>query len=286
MIIGKNKEKIINNIKEAVEQGEYNKKVEVDDPILSTEEKDKILKEYLENKDKKSFKIKTKIAKNAISFFTKVLYKDLKIVGIENIKEINGGGIVTSNHFNPLDNLIIQKLAKEILKKRLYILSEETNFAMKGIVGFFMNYSDTIPVTDQLRYMTRDLPKIIKNILNENNLILIYPEQEMWFNYKKPRPLKEGAYYFAAKNKVPIISCFVEMQETEKKDNEEFNKLKYVLHILKPIYPNNNKTAKENSIIMREIDYEQKKKAYQKSYNKKLNYKFEIEDIAGWRNKR
>ena len=156
---------------------------------------------------------------------------------------------------------------------------------MKGIIGFFMNYSDIIPVTDQVNYMKREFPKIIKNTLEEDNLILIYPEQEMWFNYKKPRPPKEGAYYFAAKNNVPIISCFVEMRETDEKDNEEFNKVKYVLHVLNPIYPNPNLTAKENSLIMKEVDYEQKKEAYEKAYGKKLDYGFEIEDIAGWRKK-
>lgn len=32
---------------------------------------------------------------------------------------------------------------------------------------------------------------------------------------------------------------------------------------------------------MMEKDYEQKKLAYEKAYNKKLDYIFEIEDIAG-----
>ena len=283
MIIGENKGEVINNIKKAVERGEYNAKVELGDPKLTLEEKNKIIYKYLENKNKASFKLKTKIAKGSIAILTNTLQKDTEIVGIENIKDITGGGIVTSNHFNPLDNLIIQKFAKEVFRKRLYIVSQETNLAMSGVIGFFMNYSDIIPIADQVNYMKRDFPQIIKNVLKENNLILIYPEEEMWFNYKKPRPLKGGAYYFSAKNNVPIISCFVEMKEIDEKDNDEFNKVKYVLHVLKPIYPNPNITAKENSEIMKEIDYNQKKEAYEKSYNKKLDYDFEIEDIAGWR---
>ena len=286
MVIGGDKEKVIENIKDAIKQNEYNKKVELNDPKLTTEEKEEIIKKYLSNKDKISFNIKTKIAKSAISIFTDILFKDLKVEGTQNIEKINSGAIVTSNHFNPLDNLIIQKFAKKVCKKRLYILSQETNFAMKGFIGFFMKYSDTIPITEQLNYMMRDLPKIIKTILKTNNLILIYPEQEMWFNYKKPRPPKEGAYYFAAKNNVPVISCFVEMRETNKIDNKEFNKINYVLHILKPIYPDKSKTTKENSAIMEEIDYVQKKEAYEKAYNKKLNYEFEMDDIAGWKNRK
>ena len=52
--------------------------------------------------------------------------------------------------------------------------------------------------------------------------------------------------------------------------------------MLPPIYPDSNKTAKENSIEMMEKDYEQKKNAYEKAYNKKLDYTFNKEDIAGW----
>lgn len=281
MIIGKNRLEVIKNIEEAVKLGELNKKVEIDDPKLSSEEKNKIITKYITNKNKVSFKLKTKVAKSTISILTNFLHKDTQIVGIENIENIKGSAIITCNHFNQLDNLIIQKLAKNICQKRLYILSQETNLAMDGIVGFFMNYSDIIPITDQAHYMNREFPKIIKEILQGNNLILIYPEQEMWFNYKKPRPPKKGAYYYAAKNKVPIISCFVEMIESEEKENEEFKKIKYKLHILKPIYPDPNISAKENSSILSEIDYKQKKEAYEKIYKQKLNYNFTLKDISG-----
>lgn len=282
MIIGDNKKEVIKNIEKAVDLKEFNQKVEVNDPQLTLEEKTKIVKKYLKNRNKLTFKTKTKIAKSTISLLTNILEKDTKIVGEENIKDIKGGAIITSNHFNPLDNLIIQKLAKKVFKKRLYIIGQETNLAMTGMVGFFMNYSDIIPISNQISYMKKEFPEVIKEILEKGNLILIYPEQEMWFNYRKPRPLKEGAYYFAAKNNIPIVSCFVEMIETDEKDNEEFNKVKYILHILKPIYPNPNMTIKENSELMMETDYNQKKEAYEKAYNRKLNYVFEInEDIAG-----
>ena len=105
MIIGEDKGEVINNIKKAIEQGEYNKKVELGDPKLNSEEKNKIINKYLENRSRTSFKIKTKIAKNTISILTGILHKDTEIVGINNIKNIIGSGIITSNHFNPLDNL-------------------------------------------------------------------------------------------------------------------------------------------------------------------------------------
>ena len=46
MIIGENKREVIKNIKKAIEQGEYNKKVELGDPQLNPEEKNRIIKGY------------------------------------------------------------------------------------------------------------------------------------------------------------------------------------------------------------------------------------------------
>ncbi len=145
-----------------------------------------------------------------------------------------------------------------------------------------MNHIGIIPISDQVSYMKSNFQKTIKKVLKRKNYILIYPEQEMWFNYRKPRPPKPGAYYYASKYNVPIISCFVEIIDTDENDTEEFKKVKYVLHILKPIYPKEGMKDKENARWMSKKDYEQKKEAYEKAYNKKLDYKFENEDIAGW----
>lgn len=75
-------------------------------------------------------------------------------------------------------------LLNEVCKKRLYIIGQETNLAMTGMIGFFMNYSDIIPISNQISYMKKEFPEVIKEKLQKGNLILIYPEQEMWFNYK------------------------------------------------------------------------------------------------------
>lgn len=281
MIIGKNKGKVIENIKNNVQNGDFNSKVEVDDPNLTEEQKDEIIARYLNNRTKLSYKIKNKITRSIISIVRMIQDKDIEIKGIENISNIKTGAILTNNHFNPLDSIIIQKLIKKI-KKRLYIVGQESNLAMTGLIGFIMNFTDIVPISNKISYMKKDFANTIQGLIENKNIVLIYPEQEMWFNYRKPRPVKPGAYYYAAKNNVPIISCFVEMINTDKKDNEEFYKLKYVLHILPTIYPSPNKTVKENTKNMMEQDYRQKVEAYEKAYNKKLEYDFKNEDIAGW----
>ncbi len=281
-MIGVSKNKVINNIKKATEKGEYNTKVENGDPNLTQKQEEQIIERYIKDQDKLSYKIKTKIVRIIISIATKIINKDTKIEGIENIKDIKTGAIITSNHFNPLDNLIIQKLIRKLGKKRLYIVSQVSNFAMEGFIGFLMNYSDTIPLSKQVSFMKKQFAKFIKSKLKKNDYILIYPEEEMWFNYRKPRPLKQGAYYYAAKNNVPIISCFTEIIDEDEKYNYEFYAVKHILHVLPPIYPDPNKTTKENSIEMMEKDYKQKKQAYESAYHKKLDYTFNKEDIAGW----
>ena len=282
MIVGGNKENVIENIKDAVENDELNSKVEVNDPKLTNEQKQRVIKKYLKSKKKIYYRLNNKIARGIIKMVTWMENRDTEVIGLENVKNINTGAIITSNHFNPLDNTVVRKFAKKAGKKRIYVIGQESNLAMDGLIGFMMKYSDIIPISNQVSYMKNDFQKLIKETLDKKNFILIYPEQEMWFNYRKPRNLKPGAYYYASKYNVPIISCFIEIIDKDENDNDEFKKVKYKIHILKPIYPDSDKSDKENAAWMSQRDYSQKIEAYEKAYNKKLDYKFEDEDIAGW----
>jgi len=168
-------------------------------------------------------------------------------------------------------------------KKKLFVVSQDTNLAMSGWVGFLLNYADTVPISFNRSYMSGRFAPMLKELLDAGNYVLIYPEQEMWFNYRKPRPLKRGAYYYAAEFNVPVISCFVEMRDLDEMDRPNFYKVQYILHVLPPIFSDPAKNIRENSIAMCEQDYRQKKAAYEAAYGKPMDYRFEPDDIAGWK---
>lgn len=284
MILGDNRVAVIKNIKTFAQNGEFHKKVELNDPVLTAEESRAITQSFIENRTDIIYKVKSYFAVTLAKIATKLINKDTKIIGLEKIPNDIGGALITSNHFSPLENTVIRHLTNNLKRSKLGIISQTSNFAMKGPIGFLMNYADTIPISTEPRYLARDFLSVLKEkLVDKKQMVLLYPEQEMWFNYRKPRPPKNGAYFYCAKLNVPIISCFVEMIDLNEDDTDEFKKVRYVLHVLDVLYPDENKTPKENTEYLSELDYNLKKECYEKVYNKKLSYDFEPTDIAGWK---
>lgn len=284
MILGDNREAVIKNIKTYAENGEFHNKVELNDPVLSTEENRAITDAYMENRERLAFRLKSAVAVTIAKIATKIINNDTEIIGIEKIPTDLQGVIITSNHFGPLENTIIRHLTNKLKRRKLNIISQTTNFAMKGPIGFLMNYANTIPISTEPRYLARDFLSVMKEkLVEKKEAVLLYPEQEMWFNYRKPRPPKNGAFFYATKLNIPIVSCFVEIVDKPDDDTDEFKKVKYILHVLDVLYPDQTKTSKENVEYLAEADYNLKKACYEKVYNKPLTYTFENSDIAGWK---
>ncbi len=282
MIIGGHRDKVIENIENAAANRDFYRKMEVDDPDPSPQERLALVSRHLQQQNSLGFGMCNLAARALTWSITRVINRNTRVIGLSHIKGIKGGAILTSNHFSPLDNTAVRIAFTKAFHERLYIVSQDTNLAMKGIVGFLMNCSDIIPINSNTRYMRDYFGPTIRDMLEDGKKILIYPEQEMWFNYRKPRPPKRGAYYYAAMNMVPVISCFVEIDTLPKKDIDEFNQTRFVTHILPTIYPDPEKSVKENSKHMMEVDYQQKKRAYEKAYGRPLTYDVERGDIAGW----
>ena len=282
MIIGGSKAKVIQNIKLALADGELNRKVEEGDAVMTEEQERAMIDRFYEARKKKSFKLKNAAMRKVERAQQLAYNKLIKLEGLENLPR-TGRFIVTSNHFNPLDNLCVKKLIKKAYRDEPYIVIQATNLAAEGMIGDLFNYLNHIPVCKSASYIRGQFMEKMAEALNAGHPVLIYPEEEMWFNYRKPRPNKRGAFYFAAELDVPIVPCFVEILDTEKPDNDEFFESKYILHVLPAIYPDEGKSVRENSIEMMQKDYEQKKEAYEKAYGKKLDYTFEPSDIANWR---
>ncbi|ARD06206.1 1-acyl-sn-glycerol-3-phosphate acyltransferase [Lactobacillus amylolyticus] len=287
MIIGDNREQVIKNIQTAANKRDFTAKVEIGDPVMSLDERLKLVNNFWQHQNTIYSKLNNGIGHLMLNVLAKTITSTTKVVGTENLRDLpRGGAIITSNHFNQLDTLTIKTLASKEHHK-LSIVIEDTNLMLPGILRYLMNYVGTIPLVNSPNYIGKDFIKHLHHALDQDNWVLIYPEQEMWWNYRKPRKLQRGAYYFAAKQNVPVISTFVEIQplsKLEKKD-PNFYQTKYIVHVLPVIYPDVKLSLQARSEKMKQQDYQQKVAAYEKIYGKKLDYDFTAWDIAGWRGK-
>lgn len=282
MIIGGSKTKVIENIKRAIVDGDLNRKVEEGDAELDAEEEMQLVRKFYARQGKPAYNLKRK-AMQAMAMTQLLAYAPLiKVEGTENLPK-NASFILTANHFNPLDNLCLKKMLRDAYGVEPYIVIQAGNLAAGGVIGDLFNHLDHIPVSKSASYIRGEFLERMRAALDAGRPVLIYPEEEMWFNYRKPRPGKRGAFHFAAELSVPVLPCFVETIETDKPDNDEFYELNYVVHILKPIWPREELSVRQNSIEMAQKDYDEKVAAYEKAYGKKLDYKFSDWDIAGWR---
>lgn len=264
--------KILQKIEELEKEGKFDVDAEIDPPTvpLKPNEVDFLRKKF-------SSKVKSRFAdKVSFAFFNNLIRKGQIVIdgyeGIEILKNINSGAIVTANHFNPFDSIPIHKVFKKYQRKRqLYKIIREGNYNFPGLFGYFMKNCYTLPLSSNLKVMKECL-SAVDTLLQDGTFILVYAEQSLWWNYRKPKPLKEGAFRFAAKNNVPVIPTFTTLRDTDKLDNEGFPIQAYTLHILEPIYPDSNLSLKENILMMKEKNELAWKEVYEKVYGIPLTY--------------
>lgn len=221
-----------------------------------------------------STKVKRFIAGLIAKKFEKQVVKDFNItvIGAENLKGISGGAIITSNHFSIYENVAVHQAVKKMEgNKGFYKVVREGNYFMPGMIGFLLKYERTLPLSSNVRTMM-NLSKAIETLLAKGNKILVYPEEAMWWNYKKPRPYRIGAFKFAAANNVPVVPLFVSMTDKEEVGIDGFNKKNYTVRIMPAIYPDANLTVKENAKIMMDKNYQASKNMYERMYGEKLTY--------------
>ena len=266
---------VLEKIKVLEQNGVFDVDVE-DDPETIKLTADNV--DYL--KEKRYNKLKNKVANKMGMKFLNDLLKDNKliikqVIGIENLQKVKTGAIITCNHFNPYDSFAIEKVFREsgqAKEKKLYKVIREGNYTnFPGLYGFFFRNCDTLPLSSSNRTMIEFL-KAVDTILQRKDFILIYPEQSMWWNYRKPKPLKNGAFKMAARNNVPVIPVFITMQDSDIIGEDGFPVQEYIINIEEPIYPSENLTEKGNTNVMRDKNFEVWKNVYEKFYKIPLEY--------------
>ena len=194
--------------------------------------------------------------------------------GLDNYLAVaSHGAILTANHFSVYDNYAIYKaIAPYLAGRDLYKVIREGNYtSYGGRYGFFFRHCNTLPLGSSLSTM-RELMDGVATLLGRGEKILIYPEQGMWWNYRKPRPLKLGAFQMAARNNVPVLPIFLTLEETEKIGKDGFPVMAYTVHILPAVYPDAELSVPENARHMCLENYRLWKETYETFYNKPLRY--------------
>lgn len=266
---------VLKKIEKLEEEGKFDVDAEDDPPtiVLTPEDID-----YL--RTKMTSKIKRVFANKVGERFLDNLLKNNKLIikeirGIENLSKVTTGAIVTCNHFNPFDSFTIEKVFRisgKIEEKKLYKVIREGNYTnFPGLYGFFFRNCDTLPLSSNKRTMI-EFMKAVDTLLQNGDFILIYPEQSLWWNYRKPKPLKPGAFKFASRNNVPVIPIFITMEDSDIIGEDGFPVQEYIVNISEPIYPDENLTEKQNTEKLLNQNFEIWKNIYENFYGIPLVY--------------
>ena len=262
---------------------EYEKAGRFDEPVEIDPEAKELLPEKVDYLCKKlSSKCKRRLA-NMIAdrYFLGLIKKDVLVIdgatGKEHLAALANGAVITCNHFSAFDNYIVFHCIRKFLpKKYLYKVIREGNYTnFKGLYGFFFRHCNTLPLSRNRRTMI-NFTSAVNTLLKRGESVLVYPEQEMWWNYRKPRSFKVGAFKLAYRAGVPVVPTFITMQDDpERLDEHGYPVQRHTLHILPPVYPDVSLGEKQGAEKMKNEAYEACVKKYEEVYQKKLSYEEE-----------
>ena len=266
---------ILQKIEEYEAKGWFDKPIENDPeaPELKPEKVDYLCK-------KASSRFKRRVA-NLIAdrYFLNLIKKGVITIdgvqGEEYLQDgLKNGAIVLCNHFSPFDNYIVFHCIRKYLpKKYLYKIIREGNYTnFPGLYGFFFRHCNTLPLSRNRRTLMNFL-SAVDTLLKSGESILVYPEQEMWWNYRKPRPFKIGGFKMAYKAGVPVLPVFITMQHDEARFDEHGYPLqRHTVHVMPPIYPDLSLGEKAGAQAMLDAAQALYAQKYEEVYNTPLTY--------------
>ena len=264
---------VLERIKEYEKAGRFDEDVENDPeaPELLPDKVDYLCKKF---KSKLSRRIANFIGDR---YFLGLIKKDILVIdgvtGKEHLSALQKGAIVTCNHFSAFDNYIVfHCIRKALPRKYLYKIIREGNYTnFPGLYGFLFRHCNTLPLSRNRRTMMNFM-SAVNTLLKRGESILIYPEQGMWWNYKKPRPFKVGGFKMAYRAGVPVLPTFITMTDDTRLDGDGYPIQRHTLHIMSPIYPDTTLGEKAGAEKMMNEAYALCKAKYEEVYGIPLVY--------------
>ena len=279
MSISESRRRVLARIEEYERRGWFDRDVE-DDPPTTPLDYERVDFAY----ERWSSRLGARVANLAgKSYFDRCIRRGLYVMkevrGLEHFEPVRDAGVlITCNHFNAFDNYAVNRALAPVLDGRdLYKIIREGNYtSFGGFFGYLFRHCNTLPLCASVHGMKRMMDGLAK-LFARGEKVLIYPEQGMWYNYRKPRPLKVGAFRFAAKTLTPVLPIFITLEDTDRLDPDGLPVQAYTLHIHPVIYPDPALSVRENSLRMCEETYARWKATYESFYDRELTYTTEGE---------
>ncbi len=193
--------------------------------------------------------------------FIRILY-GTKTLGRKNRRAVKGGAISVCNHFNYLDTLFIRDAVGHF--NSFHTMAPWNN--KNGLGGHIIRHGGMWPLGGNLKAM-RNFEEEMSRRLAEGKIVNFYPEQALWTNYQKPRPMKDGAFRFAVKYHVPVLPVFCTFDR-----NKRGHVRKLRIHILPAVYPDESLPPRPRAQKLKEETELRWKQCYEEAYGKPLEY--------------
>ena len=269
---------VLERIKEYERRGWFDRDTEEDPPARPLYAKDT---KYLDASVSARFKRAISFGAARLFFRDQLGKKKLYLrptEGIEHLASVEGGCVITCNHFHPYDSFMMQKVFDASKRRgKMYRVIREGNYtSFPGFYGMLMRNCDTLPLSSDPAAMKLFL-KAVRRALGEENALLIYAEQSLWWNYRKPKPLKLGAFEMAVRSGVPVVPCFITFLDTDRIGEDGFPILDYTPHLGAPIYPDPTLPKREAAEKMRAENEAFCRAVYERVYGIPLTYTTEKE---------
>lgn len=186
-----------------------------------------------------------------------------RVVGKENRRALKKqGAIVVCNHISYLDTLFVRAAAGHY--RSFHTMAPWNN--KTGVGGWFMRHAGMWAFSANLA-ATKNLMREMERRLKQGKFVNFYAEQAMWVNYPKPRPMKDGAFYYAVKMDVPVLPVFCTFRK-----NGRGHMKKLRIHILPAVYADKSLPRAARIAKMKAEAEAAWKACYEEAYGKPLEY--------------
>ena len=199
------------------------------------------------------YKIASFVAYRIIAVPLSYLYLKLKFhLTFKNKKVLKGykkkGIYIYGNHTQQLADAFIPTHLTRPTKP--YVIVHPDNVSLK-VIGRAVPMLGALPLPDNIK-ATKNFLKAIEIINKKGSPIMIYPEAKIWPYYTKIRPFVSNSFKYPVKSNSPTF-CITTTYHKRKNPN----KVKLIVYVDGPFYPDSSLSLKEQEKDLRNKVYNQ-----------------------------